>query len=132
MATSDELEVARSPTAAAAVPASAGRTRANCSAVTSVVGRLPGGHTKVSMYARQRARKSSYHPRGSPGAGAKSRTDQRLWWVGAKPADKGMAMSPDCSQVRRGSFAARTCNRLVKLPNVAVNPSPPCDGNLRW
>ena len=55
-----------------------GRTRANCSAVTSVDGRLPGGHTKVSVYARHRAKKSSYQPRGSPGAGASTRTDHRL------------------------------------------------------
>ena len=41
------LEVAASPEMVVGV--NAGRTRANCSAVTSVDGRLPGGHTKVSM-----------------------------------------------------------------------------------
>ena len=72
--------------------------------------------------ARQRVRKSSYHPReGSSGPGEEIATPQRLWWDGYIPGASGWCMSSERSQPASCvSSLMRRWRRLVKPTRVSV------------
>ena len=84
--------------------------------------------------ARQRVRKSSYHPRqGSSGPGAQIVTPQRRWWDGYIPGASGWCRSVECSHPAIwGSSLMRRLRRLVKPTKVSVRVLRPLVGKGCW